>query len=421
VADVKVWVPTLEDLQVLDLFKELADWIPQATCNVNTGLASGNPLSPEDKVIDAVRELKSSIIQSVTVSHPKDFHVRYYRGGTQEPKSHVLDEFHINDNNSSRLEPELKLKIHARVAALRGAADQLPTSHFSPDQQELVKAHHVTLNRLESLNAELIRGSEAFRQKLEKDFAAKAQELDGRFLTRQEALQAASDEESRKLKAQEDDLAARLRAIDDRANTHARREIRKDIIAEVKQRSQEFSLTSGTNRLRWPIHAACITLAGVSFTAAIFFARELSALLTSDFKTSALAYLGIKQLAASIAFAASMVFYIRWMNSWFSQHATTEFKLRQFQLDIERASWAVETALEWKDSKGGLLQGELVEAITRGLFSGENAHRDPVHPADELASALMGTASRVKLRAGDSELELEPKLLKRAQGKADEL
>ena len=38
--------------------------------------------------------------------------------------------------------------------------------------------------------------------------------------------------------------------------------------------------------------------------------------------------------------------------SGFEQHAQTEFQLKQFELDMERASWIVETSLEWKDAKG---------------------------------------------------------------------
>ena len=37
------------------------------------------------------------------------------------------------------------------------------------------------------------------------------------------------------------------------------------------------------------------------------------------------------------------------------------------------------------------------------------------HPADQLASALFGSASSVKLKAGDSSMEIDPKKLKKTK------
>ncbi|WP_348719983.1 hypothetical protein [uncultured Alcanivorax sp.] len=121
-----------------------------------------------------------------------------------------------------------------------------------------------------------------------------------------------------------------------------------------------------------------------------------------------------KQILLSGAFGASVIFYVRWMNAWFSQHASTEFQLRQFQLDIERASWVVETALEWKDAKGSTIPAELLGPISNNLFGAESTDSSVVTPADELASALLGTASKVRLNVAGSELELDGKKLNKA-------
>nr|WP_320010310.1 hypothetical protein [uncultured Desulfobulbus sp.] len=88
------------------------------------------------------------------------------------------------------------------------------------------------------------------------------------------------------------------------------------------------------------------------------------------------------------------------------QHAQAEFRLKQFQLDIERASWLVETALDWDAKQDKELPNELLAGLSRNLFNFEDEKIDQVrHPVDELASALMGTASKVKLNLAGNQVE----------------
>jgi hypothetical protein len=123
-----------------------------------------------------------------------------------------------------------------------------------------------------------------------------------------------------------------------------------------------------------------------------------------------------KQVAFTSALVLTVFYYIKWQNRWFEQHSQAEFKLKQLELDMERASWLVETSLEWNDVKGSTLPNELMQSLSRNLFS-ENSDdaEDVIHPADQLASALMGSASLVRLKAGDSEIHIDPKKLKKSR------
>jgi hypothetical protein len=125
---------------------------------------------------------------------------------------------------------------------------------------------------------------------------------------------------------------------------------------------------------------------------------------------------GAKQLVYSFGAVGSILFYIRWQNRWFEQHSLAEFHLKQLELDMERASWIVETSLEWNDAKGNTIPTELLESLSRNLFSVQNEKVDNlIHPADQLASAIMGTASMVKLKTGNAELEIDPRKLKKTR------
>ena len=125
--------------------------------------------------------------------------------------------------------------------------------------------------------------------------------------------------------------------------------------------------------------------------------------------------LTIKQVALTLGAVGLGFFYIRWLNRWFQQHAKVEFELKQFQLDIDRASWLVETALEWKTSEGDAIPDTLLTSLTRNLFSGDDREQSEQlkHPADILASALLGTASKAELKVGDSTLQFDGKELKK--------
>ena len=119
----------------------------------------------------------------------------------------------------------------------------------------------------------------------------------------------------------------------------------------------------------------------------------------------------------------SILFLIKWQNRWFEQHSTAEFHLKKLELDMERASWVVETALEWSSANATAvpMPNELLQSLTKNLFS--EAKEDTVqliHPADQLASALLGSASGIKLKTGNTEIQIDPKKLSKAEPLAEE-
>lgn len=102
------------------------------------------------------------------------------------------------------------------------------------------------------------------------------------------------------------------------------------------------------------------------------------------------------------------MYYVKWQNRWAEQYANSEFQLQQFYIDVNRANWAIESCLEWRKETNTEIPSVLLESITRNLFEGVNEELEKViHPSDELASALLGSASKLKMKVGDSELEFD--------------
>jgi hypothetical protein len=214
------------------------------------------------------------------------------------------------------------------------------------------------------------------------------------------------------LRREADSLETRRKDLDDRDYMHARRGIRNDLRELIKIREQKFSLTSNTRRLRLPVHAVLILLlAGLLVVNGVYLKQIANLDITSS-SIEVLLWAFGKQSIAAVAFIAILLFYVRWMNRWFEQHAAAEFLLKQFELDIDRASWVVETAMEWRRDQKSEIPGTLLEGITRNLFADSGGASAEKHTAaDDLASALVGNASQVKLKLGDNEVSFDRKAL----------
>lgn len=76
---------------------------------------------------------------------------------------------------------------------------------------------------------------------------------------------------------------------------------------------------------------------------------------------------------------------------------------------IDRASWVVETAMEWRRDQNAEIPTSLLEGITRNLFTDGGDSAQAHSAADDLASALVGNASQLKVKLGNNELNFDRK------------
>jgi hypothetical protein len=232
--------------------------------------------------------------------------------------------------------------------------------------------------------------------------------------TEQDAfIRAKQDEFSRReaellasIRSKEDALTAREKELDDRTNMHARRGIREDIKRRLQSYAAEFSLTGNTQKMRRPIHVT-VLLSLATFLALIAYFSWQFGQQPANFVPLA------KSALLTVAALGILAWYLRWLNRWFEQHADAELNLKQFELDVDRASWVVETAMEWRTSQHGSIPSYLLESISRNLFARRERERDDeMHPADYLASAIFGKASHAKISIGGNELELDRRGIK---------
>ncbi len=283
--------------------------------------------------------------------------------------------------------------------------------HYETREAELAK--------LASLSERILHETHVRASELEGELRKQRQEWleqDAKALNeRKEILEEEFKARQGELQLRESEVQKRLQAIDATDARSARRRLRSDIKEELKQREGEFHLTAGTRGLRWPIRGFCYILLAVEVLLVLILgnttASQLAHLLEIATKTDIsqvlwvdFTILVIRQFVALVAFGATSVFYIRWENRWFEQHAAEEFRQKRLELDLDRASWVVETTMEWENERQSPIPPELIERLTRGLFVGIEQSSPNLHPADQLASALLGSSAEavVQLPGGSS-------------------
>ena len=291
----------------------------------------------------------------------------------------------------------LKKHLHAldTQKALTGLLAPAIRKHYEARENELQRLEGIVSGSLAKITEE----ATELRTILDAEHRERIGALEARFEERHQQLEADHERREAELAEREATLRARAAEMDERDARAVRRALRQGLKEEIAKQSERFELTPGTQGLRQPIFVFAVVLL-VLFGAGMLGYAGATLWLLFDGKTLSMPMLvsmALKQVAFTAAFASTAVFFIRWNNRWFEQHASEEFRLKRFSLDLDRASWVVEMAMEWQNEKGSELPAELVDRLTENLF-GTDARTDaPLHPADQLASALLGASAEAQV------------------------
>jgi hypothetical protein len=159
-------------------------------------------------------------------------------------------------------------------------------------------------------------------------------------------------------------------------------------------------------RKRYVIHGVCVFAMLVGAILAIIFANKMLSTQNPDWHL----YLPIS--AGILLFASTLVFYLKWNDDWFREHAHAEFYNRKLNSDILRASWIAELFFESGKKEGFKLPSEVVASFTRNLFVDSYSANKKHHPFDQILDTV-GKVSTIKFGKGIWEVS-------RIEGKAKE-
>jgi len=411
----RIKIPRMPDRSVIDCFYKLAKKYQIPTLNIGatafSNIGAVNIEGDPNEDLEALLEHNSTLIESCSIAI-SGLTVIYHRGGQFPPeqKSPIFDEIHLNLNpQQGNLSNTDKFDIVALINDELKAYEpgRFIETGLSEEQNQLLSIHEGTLERLETLNEDLVRQSSDFRENLERKFEEKSTELEQQTNTKQEKIDSEYERKVAELQSKSQSLTDKLKAIDDRDNTHVRREIRDKMLSDVKSRIETFGVSKNTQNKRRPVIYGIILMV---VTISLLLANAVLQLNKVPTQIDAPIYYWalIKVTFLSLVLLGTILYYIKWQNRWAEQHSNSEFQLQQFYIDVNRANWVIESCLEWRKETDSVIPTELLSSITNNLFENGSEELDKVvHPSDELASALLGSASKLKLKIGGSEMEFD--------------
>lgn len=293
---------------------------------------------------------------------------------------------------------------------------------FSNDEiEKYYTARDTTLTRLESVTTEIIYKTQEHAKSLDSAYLKKVESLNADLNAKRDELKKEYEAKEELLAEKELALKAHEAAYDMRESKCLRRQLRQDMLKKLADLNVKYGLTKETRRLRWPITVFTLIFLVFFGTMTVLSFSQTSNLINatgqdiSKLSIWHLAFLSIKQLGFVAAFLAGAWFFIKWNDRWFRQHADAEFMFKQLELDINRASWVIEMACEWKDDKNHELPSELLDRLTRNLFKQPSQTPDECESNPELASVLLGSPANLKIKAPNgAEMEFDRKGLKNA-------
>lgn len=394
-------IPRQPDRAVIKCFKELSKLSKDSVLSLKPfGIERQEVESNgESNILNSLHAQNSTNILSFTL-RMKGFTVAYYRNGRVSTNNSPLP---YNDEVVFTPGKECALSDSDILTVIQTTSKHLNkiSNHLNSisSAESFAQNQHV-LERLEELNTQLLEQTHTYRAKLDEESQLRARELEDRYKQKLQDL-----EESAKA------LAVREEELESQDNRHARRDLRKKILEAIRDRQDKFQLSSKTQKMRTPIRLALLmifALLGMLLINEIYHPQFVESNSWISF---------VKQIGLTSGALASLIFLVKWENKWFQRHADAEFELKKLELDIERASWLVETGLDWYDAQERNMPAQLIDRLSANLFTNEKkgTKEDFTHPADYLASALLGTASSLKIKTGDSEIQLDPKRLRKTK------
>lgn len=409
-------VPRVTDVELLSFFSNAASSIGAPSFSV-LEFGGASPFQVETGDIpDDYGETAVLRIAKAEVYHLR-FRIVLDRQSTDQGDAALFDTLIIENTAAEGsqprqgVEPKAIRDIQDLVASTFGKDDEKVSGLFRNPKlfRDLLASHHRQNVQLQKTVLTVGEQAAAARVALEQEFSRRRATLDDEQRREDAAREDALKAKLATLSEKENALTAREKELDDRSNTHARRELHRDLKNKIAQRADSLRVTPETIANRRPIHLA-VMAASSGLVALIFFFTSQADLSSQGSGATLSIIAGAKPLTLTIALLGLIAWYLRWMNRWFERYADAEFQLKQFDLDIDRASWVVETALEWKLSQDRPMPEHLLETISRNLFSkSEKDESADIHPADYLASAILGRASNVNLKVPGGEISLTGK------------
>ena len=357
-----------------------------------------------DPFIEQLRDWNRSLIWRISLDIGQ-----FLSASVSVERSNGFDQASVSfDDHSDQVQVVRLLGVtqkHLRPFVRTPELDDL----LGPELAEFYTKREEALLRLEGVSQKLIEQNEEYRRGLDAKADSSQQQLEEKIKEKEQDLEAEYKKKEELLDRRAQEIIKKEELFDEKDNQQARRTLRAEFKQLIADRTTDYSLSDSTVRKRLPINLVFLGILSVlgCFVYTAFLGSLPS---TADWYDHARLPISL------VAFVGMAIFYIRWLDGWSQRHADEEFRLKQLDIDIDRASWVVEMALEWKEEKGTEIPQELIDRLTRNLFREARNKDDVRHPTEDILSTFLGEATKLRLGApGIAEAEFDRRGLKRAK------
>ena len=323
----------------------------------------------------------------------------------------------------------------AVLAIIHSFISMAPPIVGSSEAGSALDQSQAILNRVSSAIVTLVEHTSERQQQLDQTRTTLARDAEKAV----KAIRGEADERIKGIEAdyevKRQELASREADLDDRANTHVRREFAKQMAALSDTQLKENLLTKSKTSFWVPL-AICVVkimiLAYVVSSELGFigtFADSIGKIavdgkLNAEQKTILIGninyqilYAQIRIVLQSLGIAALVWFALRMASSRYSLVSGWERDLHRFRLDTERAGFLVEGDLEARKVNQEGLPDVLLESFSRNLFSSSDSAHGPTSSEGlgGALNALLGQAAKVRVGPDGVNVEVEGRGIRKAR------
>ena len=374
----------LTDGQIVDLIIAVREHLGFDTATIRFGAGADVDIasSSSDTELEKYRGNRHAILSLDVHSAQANLSISFRRGiceNSEQPNgnrqaSPYFDEIFIHSRNTNR--PANADSIIKYIDVVEKTIGEVSRTFEGQDQNvidvlrvEMSALNEIYRNMLKDLADErnrLLKGFQDQRQSLEEDRRAARKKIDEEAEQRQRDFQSHMAREDDKISKQKHQLDAREQELDNRQHMHVRRELREKIIDEFKRRSKAPIVSKSAARMRWTVFSLTL-LAGIGLAG--FGLWTFYLLVGTEFEWSSYWLLVARAAILSVGGIGLFLYAIRWLRSMYLDDVWTTRHYDNYRDDIDRASFAIETIMEFSSEKEGIAAPEAwIEGVCRNLF-----------------------------------------------------
>lgn len=251
--------------------------------------------------------------------------------------------------------------------------------------------------QLATFHRKMLEDADRQRQKLESDYNDKHLRLQEQTAADRKKVEEFASAEKEKIALLSEELETAQKELDDRDHMHVRRELRAKISEDIENRVSEALLPKSARITNVIIILFTVGCAIVSAFFAYQSYEEFAALLTYEIteNTPAIENIGwlivamaVRGSLASIVSIGFLIYALSWMRRNYLENIQTSNDLQRYALDINRASWTIETIMEIKAKDEVDLPNKWIEGVCYGLFRNAGGEKTDMTPLDAWGALL---------------------------------